>query len=124
MKLQYISQRRQLIKSYYTGIGKTAVIFPSAFLVAVGAGLITLGIVFYLRDVFRASPSEIGLIAALWSLSYICGCLFIRPLFDRILPRHTIMIATFSISALTFPIHFVTARVRSSGNSTSPGAWG
>ena len=46
MKLQYISQQRQLIRSFYSGIGKTAVIFPSAFLVAVGSGLIGLGIIF------------------------------------------------------------------------------
>ncbi len=107
MKLQYISQRRQLIKSFYGGIGKTAVIFPSAFLVALGSGLIGLGVVFYMRDIFNAPASEIGTLFALWSLCYISGCIFIRPLFDRVLPRYTLIIATSCMFAFTLPIHFV-----------------
>ena len=107
MKLQYISQRRQLIKSFYTGIGKTSVIFPSAFLVALGSGLIGLGVVFYMRDIFNAPASEIGTLFALWSLCYISGCIFIRPLFDRVLPRYTLIIATSCMFAFTLPIHFV-----------------
>ena len=111
MKLGYISQRRQLIKSFYAGIGKTAVIFPSAFLVAVGMGLISLGMVFYMRDVFNASAGVIGLLAAFWSLSYILGCIFIRPLFDRILPRYAMIIATFCMFALILSIPFVNSIV-------------
>jgi MFS family permease len=111
MKLRYISQQRQLIRSFYSGIGKTTVIFPSAFLVAVGSGLIGLGIIFYLRDIFNASASEIGLLLALWSLCYILGCIFLRPLFDHILPRYTIIIATFCMSAFILLIHFVNSIV-------------
>lgn len=111
MKLQYISQRRQLIKSFYGGIGKTAVIFPSAFLVALGSGLIGLGVVFYMRDIFNAPASEIGTLFALWSLCYISGCIFIRPLFDRVLPRYTLIIATSCMFAFTLPIHFVKSTV-------------
>jgi MFS family permease len=111
VKFRYISQRGQLIRSYYGGIGKTAVIFPSAFLIAVGSGLISLGIVFYLRDIFHASPSQIGLLAALFSLCYISGCLFLRPLFDRLLPRYTMIIATFCMSALALSIPLVSSIV-------------
>ena len=111
MKLQYISQRRQLIKSFYAGIGKTAVIFPSAFLMSLGSGLISLGMVFYMRDIFNAAASEIGMLFALWSLCYISGCIFIRPLFDRVLPRYTLVIATLCMSAFTIPIHFVKSAV-------------
>ncbi|MCK4261562.1 MFS transporter [bacterium] len=111
MKLRYISQRRQLIKSFYTGIGKTAVIFPSAFLASLGSGLIALGIVFYMRDIFNASASQIGLLAALWSLCYISGCIFLRPLFDHVLPRYTMIIATFCMSVLTLSIHFISSIV-------------
>ncbi len=106
MKLTYISQRRQLIKSFYAGIGKTAVIFPAAFLAAVGMGLMALGIIFYLVDIFQASASQIGLLAALWSLCYVIGCLLIRPLFDRLRPRHTMIIAMFSMSLFTFLLHY------------------
>lgn len=111
MKLRYISQRRQLIKSFYAGIGKTTVIFPSAFLVAVGAGLVSLGIIFYMRDVFNASASKIGLLAALWSLCYISGCMLIRPLFDRILPRYAMIIATFCMFCFTLSIPLVNSIV-------------
>lgn len=104
MKLRYISQRRQLIKSFYAGIGKTAVIFPSAFLTAVGLGLVALGIVFYMRDIFQASASQIGWLAALWSLGYIFGCLFMRPFFDRFLPRYMIITATFCMCIFTLLI--------------------
>ncbi|HIE44247.1 MAG TPA: MFS transporter [Candidatus Omnitrophica bacterium] len=107
MKLRYISEQRQLIKSFYVGIGKTAVIFPSAFLVAIGSGLMGLGMVFYMRDVLNASPSQIGLLAALWSFSYILGCIFIRPLLDRLLPRYTLVIATFCMYLFTTLIHYV-----------------
>ena len=111
MKLRYISQRRQLIKSFYAGIGKTAVIFPSAFLVAVGMGLINLGIVFYMQDVFNASAGKIGLLAALWSLCFISGCMLIRPLFDHILPRYTMIIATFCMFCSTLSIQLVNSIV-------------
>ena len=111
MKLKYISQRRQVIKSFYAGIGKTAVIFPSAFLAAVGSGLVSLGIIFYVRDVFNASAGKIGLLAALWSLCYISGCMLIRPLFDRILPRYAMIIATFCMFCFTLSIQFVNSIV-------------
>ena len=107
MKLRYISQRRQLIKSFYTGIGKTAVIFPSAFLIAVGEGLIGLGMVFYMRDIFNASAIQIGLLAALWSLCFMSGCIFLRPLFDRVLPRYTMMTGTFCMCVFSLSIHYV-----------------
>ncbi len=105
MKPRYISQRRQLIRSFYTGIGKTTVIFSSAFLAAVGAGLVSLGIVFYMRDIFNASGSQIGLLVAFWSLCFISGCIFIRPLFDHILPRYTLVIATSCMCVFTLAIH-------------------
>ncbi len=111
MKLQYISQRRQLIKSFYAGIGKTAVIFPSAFLTSLGIGIIFLGIVFYMMDVFNATPSQIGGLASLWALCYISGCIFIRPLFDRFLPRYTIAAAAFCMWAATLLIPFVNSIV-------------
>ena len=106
MKLQYISEQRQLIKSFYSGIGKTAVIFPSAFFVATGGGLIALGMVFYLREVLGASPSQVGWLAALWSLCYISGCTFIRPLFDRVLPRYSMVTATFCMCIFTLAVHY------------------
>ena len=95
MKTEYISQRGQLIRSFYTGIGKTALIYPAAFFVAAGMGIVGLGMIFYLRDYFYATSSQIGLFAATWSVLYSLGCFVLRPVFSRFLPRYTIMVSTF-----------------------------
>ena len=54
---------------------------------ATSISVIKLGIIFYIMEVFHATPSQIGYFTALWSLSYIIGCIFIRPFFNKILPR-------------------------------------
>jgi MFS family permease len=89
------SARFDVIRSSFNGLGKSAVIFPAAFLSALGVGAITLGMIFYARDVFHASPVQVGTISALWSASYIAGCLLLRPHFDRALPKHLIVASTF-----------------------------
>ncbi len=94
MKLNYISQRRQLIRSYYSGIGKTAVIYPAAFLVATAMTQISLGLIFYTREVFDASPLAVGWLLAVWAMSYITGCLVLRPALNHILPRYLAITAT------------------------------
>jgi len=95
LQLKYISNRWQVIKSFYTGIGKSAVLLPAAFLVAVGVGTVALGMIFYVRDIFSATPSQVGYLTALWSLAYILGCLFIRQAFNRVLPRYLLIASTF-----------------------------
>jgi predicted MFS family arabinose efflux permease len=86
---------RGTLKSIDLGLGKSSIIFPSAFLVAAGISIVELGIVFYVKEVFDASPSQVGYFIALWSVTYIFGCLFIRPLFNRILPRHLLIASSF-----------------------------
>jgi MFS family permease len=92
---RYIDRRLQLIKSFYTGIGKSALLFPTAFLSALGQVLVTLGIIFYVRDIFSATPAQVGFLTGLWSLSYIIGCIFVRPLTDGVLPRYLLIMASF-----------------------------
>ncbi len=87
MKFQYVSQVRRFLRSLYLGLGKTHVILPSAFLVATGSSIIELGIIFYIKEIYGATASQVGYFTALWSLSYIIGCVFIRPIFKRVLPR-------------------------------------
>lgn len=94
MVLKYTSQRLQIIKSYYTGIGKSAVIYPAAFLVALAVGALSLGAIFYVRETFNATPGQVGVLSALWSLSYIAGCLLVRPLFDTVAPRFLLITST------------------------------
>ncbi len=76
------------------GIGKGAVIFPSAFLVAVGEGMLALGLVFFMRQAYAASAGLIGTLVASGTLVYVAGCLLVRPLFDAVRPRFLLIAAT------------------------------
>lgn len=80
--------------SYSCRIGKTAVIYPSAFLIAAAVGMIALGIIFFADEFLHATPGQIGCLGATYSLCYFMGCLFIRPIFAQLLPRHSMAIAT------------------------------
>jgi len=106
MPFRFISRQTQMVKSYYSGIGKTAVICVAAFLVSTALGTIALGMVFYLRDVFNATGGQVGAFFGLWSLAYIIGCLFFRPLTDPIRPRYLLIISTFSMCLFTAAIHY------------------
>ena len=107
--LNYISQRTQLIQSYYSGIGKSGVIFPAAFTVSVALGLVNLGLVFYVTERFEASATQVGWLAATWSLCYVIGCLLVRPRFDQVLPRYLTVGACFFLALFTVAIHTVPA---------------
>lgn len=74
-----------------SSIGKSFIIFPSAFLTATALCMIELGIIFYIKEIFGATPSQIGYFTALWSFCYIIGCIFIRPLFNKVLPRYLLI---------------------------------
>jgi predicted MFS family arabinose efflux permease len=94
------------VRLFSAGIGKTSLIYPSAFLVAVGISIVELGIIFYIREIFGATPSQVGYFTALWALWYIIGCLLIRPLFSGALPRHLLMAATFLMSIFILLVTF------------------
>jgi len=68
-------------------INNTFVIFPGAFLTALGEGMINLGLVFFLRERYGASPSLIGWFVGFSVLVYILGCLGLRPFLDRLRPQ-------------------------------------
>jgi len=106
MRLKYTGQIQQFLKSRYTGIGKSFIIFPSVFLVAAGITIIELGIIFYLKEIYGAAPSHIGYFAALWSFWYIIGCIFIRPLFNKVLPRYLLIGSSFFMSFSVLSILF------------------
>ncbi|MBT3380955.1 MAG: MFS transporter, partial [Lentisphaerae bacterium] len=90
----YSSQQTNLLRALRSRFGKTAVIYPAALLVAMGMGCNMLGLVFYARERYGASPSQIGYLAGCWSISYMVGCLLLRPLSRRLLPRFSILGAT------------------------------
>ncbi len=84
--INFLSQVRSGLKSFYYSLGKSIIILPSAFMVATGINIVKLGIIFYIMEVYHATPSQIGYFTALWSFSYIIGCIFVRPFFNRVLP--------------------------------------
>ena len=92
--MQYFYQRRTRAQVVLSGLGKTAVIYPSAFLVAVGEGMLGLGLIYFMREIYGAPPSLIGLLAGSGTLAYLLSCLFLRPLFNSIRPRFLMIGAT------------------------------
>ncbi len=94
MKFRYISQQQQFLRALSAGIGKTAVILPAAFLTETGLGMLTLGMVFYMREVFFLSPGLVGWIAATWQSCYVLGCLTMRPAFESLRPRYSMILST------------------------------
>ena len=107
MVRRYISQRGQLVRSYYSGIGRSGIIMPAAFLVATAMGLVVLGLIFYTREVFHASPTAIGLLAGSWTLPYVFGCLVLRPAFSKVLPRYLIVGSNVGMFLCVFGIQVV-----------------
>jgi MFS family permease len=74
--------------------GKSAVLFPAALLFNLTGGLASFGIIFYARDLFQATTSQIGWLAAAPQLAYLAGCLTFPTLFGLLLPRHFLIAAT------------------------------
>lgn len=76
-------------------LGKTAMLYPVVFLVAMAGGTSALGLIFFAKSVLGASPGQIGFLAAIWSTFYMCGCYSFRRL-PAILPsRYSILAAAF-----------------------------
>ncbi len=76
-----------------SAIGKTSIILPCVFMTAVGIGMSALGLLFYVRDAFAASPGIVSIFAATWTFFYAGACIFLRPLSARLLPRYSLIIA-------------------------------
>lgn len=109
---RYITQQAQLVRALSGGIGKTAVIYPAAFLVSLAVGQLALGLVLYAKVTFAASSIQVGLLAGIWSLTYLAGCLFVRPLFYRTLPRYLIMGSTALMGLLVLGMVAATAFIQ------------
>ena len=94
MRPKLAGLRWGVVRSFRHEIGKTAVIYPAAFLMATGIVTLAVGLVFYLREVLGASGAQIGAFFALWSFAYVLACLLIRPFTDSIQPRYLLVTAT------------------------------
>jgi len=97
-KFRYISQQQQFLRALSAGIGKTAVILPAAFLTESALGVLTLGMVFYTREVYLLAPGTVGWVAATWQSCYALGCLLMRPAFESLRPRYSMIASTVGMS--------------------------
>ncbi|MBN1836611.1 MAG: MFS transporter [Spirochaetales bacterium] len=104
MKLPYVNHPRQLLRALSAGIGKSAVILPAAFATEASVGLLTLGMIFYTREVFGVPPSQVGWIAATWQACYVAGCLTMGPVGERLRPRHSLILSTGGMCLAIFGI--------------------
>lgn len=67
--------------------GKMAVILPSAFINSLAVGCMSLGMLFVVKDLFGAGPGLVASLGALWSTSYLIGCIVLRVPAGRLRPR-------------------------------------
>jgi len=84
--------------------GQTAVAIPAALLAETGLGMLNLGLIFYMREVFRLAPGQVGWLAATWETCYVCGCLTMRPIFERLRPRSALILAMTGMSGSVLAI--------------------
>lgn len=91
---------RPIVRSFFSRIGKSYLIFPAAFLVSTAIGSSNLALIFYARMSFGFSPATIGWFAAVYSIFYFAGCLLLRPVARRLLPRYSLIIATASMATV------------------------
>ena len=84
----------RMIRYSGSNLGKTALLYPVVFLAALAGGMSTLGMIFFAQSLLGASPGQIGLLMALWSASYMCGCFSFRHISAALPPRYSILVAT------------------------------
>lgn len=82
-----------------TGPGKTAIIFPAAFVASVAIGFVIFGLTFFARDELAFEPGRVGLLVGTWPLTYAAACLLVLPLFGPVLPR-ILMVVSCSVMGL------------------------
>ncbi|HUX21360.1 MAG TPA: MFS transporter [Spirochaetia bacterium] len=91
---------RPVIRSFFSQIGKSHLVFPAALLTATAIGSANLGLIFFVRLTYGFSPSTVGLFAASYSVWYFIGCVFLRPIGQRLRPRFSLIIATGSMGTV------------------------
>jgi MFS family permease len=73
-------------------LNKLYVIVPASFMNSLGIGTMSLGILFVVKDLYLARPAVVGSLGAAFSLSYFLGCIILRPIARKFLPRTSMTI--------------------------------
>ncbi len=66
---------------------RLAVIVPASFMNSVATGLMGLGMLFVIKEVYHAPASVVGVFGALWSVCYFAGCILLAKPVSRLVPR-------------------------------------
>lgn len=75
-------------------------ILPCAFVAAVAIGIVSLGMIFLIKEDYGAGGVAVGAFAALWAFAYFLGCILLRPLSSRIDAASSAAIMCFASAAL------------------------
>jgi DHA1 family multidrug resistance protein-like MFS transporter/DHA1 family quinolone resistance protein-like MFS transporter len=86
---------------------QSAVLYTTALLGQLSIGIITLGLVYYMRDRFSLSSQLIGLFASVQTFSYFLGCTFLKKYISLLKPRHAVEIASAGMTISGLGIVFV-----------------
>ena len=85
---------------FLSRFGRMHIILPVSFLNASAYTIVSLGLIFYLRDGLHASAGTVGLASALFNTLYFIGCFALRPIGLRILPRYSLILSSIISAAL------------------------
>ncbi len=74
----------------------------ASFLANIGIGILNFSLVFYTKDIFHATPGEIGWMSSLWALFYFVGCFALRKPSTRLGPKRALVIASAGMALFSF----------------------
>ena len=92
---------RQEIKRAY-------VLLSAAFVANMGIGILNFSLVFYMRDVFNSTASEIGWFSSIWAFSYFIGCFTLHKLSRKIGAHRSIAFAALGMAFVVVTMQFST----------------
>lgn len=96
------------VKSVFSN-GKMSLILPATFINSLSVGISSLGIIFFVKDVFHVNPAITSSIGALWSSSYFVGCIVLPKLTKGLSPVLSMIIMSCISTVLILTIIFIKA---------------
>lgn len=87
-------------------IKRAFILLPAAFIANAGIGILNFSLVFYMRDVFNLTASEIGWFSSVWAFSYFIGCFSLHKLSRRIGAHRSIAVASLGMVLVVIAMLF------------------
>lgn len=89
-------------------IKRAFVLLSAAFVANMGIGILNFSLVFYMRDVFNSTASEIGWFSSIWAFSYFIGCFALHKLSRKIGAHRSIAFAALGMAFVVVSMQFST----------------